>query len=75
MNEEVIRICKQLQTESQTIIDYMQNGTAIAGTGTEQSIKNVELFNNLAIDNVDHCQKLVIALAACFFQQVKEEGK
>lgn len=76
MNEEVICICKQLQQEAQTVIDYMQNISAITRTGTAQSISNVQVFNDLVIENVAHCQSLAIALASCFYQdEDKEESK
>lgn len=78
MNEVVIQICEQLKQEAQTVIDYMKNGSAVVASGEEHSVETVSLFNDLAIDGVEHCQKLVIALSNCFFQnakQPKEETK
>lgn len=77
MNELVIQLCERLKAEADAIISSMKSGAAVVGTGHENSIETVALFNDLAIDGVEHCQKLVVTLSKCFFQndsKKKEDG-
>ena len=54
----------------------MKSGAIVIQTGHENSVETVSLFDGLAIDGVEHCQKIVLALSNCFFQNAsKEDGK
>lgn len=77
MNELVIQLCERLKVEADAIISCMKSGAAVMQSGHENSIDTVALFDGLAVDGVQHCQKIVVALSKCFFQQANqtEEGK
>lgn len=75
MNELVIQLCERLKVEADAIINCMKSGAIAVGTGHESSIDTASLFDGLAIDGVEHCQKVVVALSNCFFQNAsKEDG-
>ena len=73
MNELVIQLCERLKVEADAIINCMKSGAIAVGTGHESSIDTASLFDGLAIDGVEHCPKVVLALSKCFFQQTKQE--
>lgn len=73
MNELVIQLCEQLKLEADAIIGSMKSGVTVMQTGHENSIKAVSLFDGLAIDGVEHCQKIVLELSKCFFQNMIQE--
>lgn len=73
MNELVIQLCERLKLEADAIIGSMKSGAIVIQTGHENSVETVSLFDGLAIDGVEHCQKIVVALSNCFFQQTKQE--
>lgn len=76
MNELVIQLCERLKLEADAIIGSMKSGATVMQTGHENSIKAVSLFDGLAIDGVEHCQKIVLELSNCFFQnKSKEDAK
>lgn len=78
MNELVIQLCERLKLEADAIIGSMKSGVIVMQSGHENSIETVSMFDDLAIDGVEHCQKIVLALSNCFFQDAskrKEDGK
>ena len=75
MNELVIQLCERLKLEADAIIGSMKSGAIVIQTGHENSVETVSLFDGLAIDGVEPCQKIVVALSNCFFQNAsKEDG-
>ena len=68
MNELVIQLCNRIQAEAQSVKDSMTSNGAIIKSGHEKSVETVALLENMAMDNVEHLQKLVLSLVGCFFQ-------
>lgn len=75
MHELVIQLCERLKVEADAIISSMKSGAIVMGSGHENSIETVSLFDGLAIDSVEHCQKIVMSLSKCFFQESKDQKK
>jgi hypothetical protein len=55
----------------------MQRNAEIVKTGHEKSLDVIAMLENMAIDNIEHIQKLVLEISSCFFTtaEKQEEGK
>lgn len=73
MNKVALQISKQIGQESEKVISYLANIEELCKSGEVNAVDSVKLFEDLAIDGVEHLQKLVVALTDCFFQKEDEK--
>ncbi len=74
-------ICKQLMAEAQAVLDYTKDLEATMEIPTGKQVS--DLLDDIRIDEVEHIQKLALALTSCFFEtgekssgeQDKKEGE
>jgi len=65
-------ICNELISEAQAVKDYT---AAVENALTTPGGKEVaDLFDDIRIDEVEHIQKLALALTKCFFETGEENS-
>lgn len=75
MHELIIQLCERLKAEADAVISSMKSGAIVAGTGQKASIETLSLFDGMALDSVEHCQKIVMMLSKCFCNQEQDQKK
>lgn len=66
-------ICDEIIAEANAIKGYTKDiGEMLKNPG---GAKAADLFDQIRIDEVEHIQKLALALTECFFETDKQEGE